>query len=64
MSCEVICCEVPEILNAVANENDSSPLRRLFSLLDEEGDIDAHRAGYLEKARFCFCVCFGLNIRC
>ncbi|CAN0409183.1 unnamed protein product, partial [Laminaria digitata] len=53
MSCEVICCEVPDILNAVANEIDPGPLRKLFSLLDEEGDIDAHRAGYLEKVSFC-----------
>lgn len=50
MSCEILCCEVPEILQAVANEVDTSPLLKLFSLLDEKGDIDAHRAGYLEKA--------------
>ena len=62
MSCEVICCEVPDILSAVANEKNPDPLRRLFSLLDEEGDIDAHRAGYLEKVRFGLGVvfCFGL----
>ena len=56
MSCEIICCEVPEILSAVARDGgggdgDDCPLRKLFSLLEQEGDIDAHRAGYLEKAR-------------
>lgn len=56
MSCEIICCEVPEILSAIAKDNnggenaDSCPLRKLFSLLDSAEDIDAHRAGYLEKA--------------
>lgn len=53
MSCEIICCEVPEILNAVAKDGGSDggfcPLRKLFSILEQEGDIDAHRAGYLEK---------------
>ncbi|CAM9458265.1 unnamed protein product [Sphacelaria rigidula] len=51
MSCEIVCCEVPHILNAVANDNDSTaaPLSKLFSMLDEDGDMDAHRAGYLEK---------------
>eukprot|EP00752_Nemacystus_decipiens_P007482 g6684.t1 len=54
MSCEIICCEVPEILSAVARDGggaggDDCPLRKLFSLLEQEGDIDAHRAGYLEK---------------
>lgn len=53
MSCEIVCCEVPHILNAVANDNDSTaaPLSKLFSMLDEDGDMDAHRAGYLEKVR-------------
>lgn len=62
MSCEIICCEVPEILNAVAKDggggDDACPLRKLFSLLEQEGDIDAHRAGYLEKARTKDVVCF------
>ncbi|CAN0058980.1 unnamed protein product, partial [Scytosiphon promiscuus] len=53
MSCEIICCEVPEILNAVARDGGSDggscPLGKLFSILEQEGDIDAHRAGYLEK---------------
>lgn len=49
MSCEIICCEVPNILHAVASDTDSAPLVTLFSILDEDGDIDAHRAGYLEK---------------
>lgn len=53
MSCEIVCCEVPHILNAVAGDNDSTaaPLIKLFSMLDEDGDMDAHRAGYLEKVR-------------
>lgn len=54
MSCEIICCEVPEILKAIATDGagggDGCPLRKLFSILDGEGDIDSHRAGYLEKA--------------
>ncbi|CAN0217938.1 unnamed protein product, partial [Ectocarpus sp. 6 AP-2014] len=54
MSCEIICCEVPEILKAIASDGagggDECPLRKLFSILDGEGDIDSHRAGYLEKA--------------
>ncbi|CAN0430371.1 unnamed protein product, partial [Ectocarpus sp. 8 AP-2014] len=54
MSCEIICCEVPEILKAIASDGagggDDCPLRKLFSILDGEGDIDSHRAGYLEKA--------------
>ncbi|CAN0216939.1 unnamed protein product, partial [Ectocarpus sp. 8 AP-2014] len=53
MSCEIICCEVPEILKAIASDGagggDDCPLRKLFSILDGEGDIDSHRAGYLEK---------------
>ncbi|CAN0489647.1 unnamed protein product, partial [Hapterophycus canaliculatus] len=53
MSCEIICCEVPEILNAVAKDGSSDggpcPLKKLFSVLEQEGEIDAHRAGYLEK---------------
>lgn len=49
MSCEIICCEVPHILNAVASESNPAPLAKLFSMLDEEGDLDNHRAGYLEK---------------
>lgn len=66
MSCEIICCEVPEILNAVAKDvggggggGDDCPLRKLFSLLEREGDIDAHRAGYLEKARERVMDCVG-----
>lgn len=49
MSCEIICCEVPDILTTVANDADTDPLEKLFSMLELEGDIDAHRAGYLEK---------------
>lgn len=51
MSCEIICCEVPDILNAVVNDAECGALKTLFSLLDEDGDIDAYRAGYLEKVR-------------
>lgn len=56
MSCEIICCEVPHILNAVASENNHAALKKLFSMLDEGGDLDAHRAGYLEKVCVCVCV--------
>lgn len=52
MSCEIICCEVPHVLNAVAKENDdTAALTKLFSMLDDQGDMDAYRAGYLEKVR-------------
>jgi hypothetical protein len=48
MSCEVMCCEVLEILQ-VLTQGDDSKLLKLFSFLDATGDLDCYLAGYFEK---------------
>lgn len=49
MSCEVICCEVPEILHALIEEFNGKYLDRLFSFLELTGELDCYLAGYFEK---------------
>ena len=49
MSCEVICCEVPEIIKEIVEENSESYLEQLFSILDGELSLDCFLAGYFEK---------------
>eukprot|EP01038_Epipyxis_sp_PR26KG_P014748 gene14748-19824_t len=49
MSCEVICCEVPAILNAITEEYDGRYLDKLFSLLTVNPKLDNYLAGYFEK---------------
>ena len=48
MSCEVICLEVPSIINTIINSN-SKYLLKLFSLLDAAPPLDNYLAGYFEK---------------
>ena len=50
MSCEVICCEVPEILNLLVLDRDGFYLKKLLSFLDQtEPGLDNYLAGYFEK---------------
>jgi hypothetical protein len=49
MSCEVFCCEVPEIIHALVENQEGKHLRRLFSILDSDISLDNHLAGYFEK---------------
>jgi hypothetical protein len=49
MSCEVICCEVPEILRILVENSDGRLLDKLFSFLTTESKLDYYLAGYFEK---------------
>eukprot|EP00600_Ochromonadales_sp_CCMP1393_P004849 CAMPEP_0174967212 /NCGR_PEP_ID=MMETSP0004_2-20121128/7459_1 /TAXON_ID=420556 /ORGANISM="Ochromonas sp., Strain CCMP1393" /LENGTH=1048 /DNA_ID=CAMNT_0016216321 /DNA_START=14 /DNA_END=3160 /DNA_ORIENTATION=- len=49
MSCEVICCEVPEILKNLVEEYDGKYLDKLFSFLSTESRLNYYLAGYFEK---------------
>lgn len=49
MSCEVVCCEVPEILNSLVEQHEGKYLRSLFSLLENEARLDNYLSGYFEK---------------
>jgi serine/threonine-protein phosphatase 6 regulatory subunit 3 len=49
ISCEVFCCEVPDILHVLVEYQDNKFLKKLLSLLDCESPLDAHLAGYFEK---------------
>ncbi len=49
MSCEVICCEIPEILNCLVDHFDSLYLNKLFSLLESSVKLDNYLSGYFEK---------------
>lgn len=48
MCCEVLCCEVQEILNILVSE-DAKYLQRLFDFLNSENKLDHYLAGYFEK---------------
>ena len=52
MSCEVICCEVNDIIFSIVNPTDTSLLDLLFSILDTEEELNAYSAGYFEKVFF------------
>ena len=54
MSCELICCEVNDIILTIVNPTDTSLLDLLFSLLDTEEELDAYSAGYFEKVCFVY----------
>ena len=49
MSCEVICCEVPEILQALVENNGGACLDKLFTFLSSPTKLDYYLAGYFEK---------------
>lgn len=49
MSCEVICLEVPEILQMLAQHPDATFLKRLFRFLESPHELNCHLAGYFEK---------------
>ncbi len=49
MSCEVICCEIPEILTSLVEQHDGKFLKKLFSLLDSKSKLDNYLSGYFEK---------------
>lgn len=49
MSCEVICCEVPELLSKLVEDRDGQWLDRLFDFLQQSDDLDCYLAGYFEK---------------
>lgn len=49
MSCEVICCEIPEILTQLAEHGDGKHLERIFALLACDTALDNYLSGYFEK---------------
>eukprot|EP01041_Mallomonas_annulata_P003799 gene3799-7550_t len=49
MSCEVLCCEIPDILHILVEDCDGKYLRKLFSILDTSNPLDHYLAGYFEK---------------
>jgi hypothetical protein len=49
MSCEVICCEIPEILKTLVESCDGFYLKKLFSFLSINYTLDCYLAGYFEK---------------
>jgi len=49
MSCEVFCCEIPEILKSLVEDADGLLLKKLFSILDSSEPLDNYLAGYFEK---------------
>lgn len=49
MSCEVICCEVPEILSNLVDRADGKYLNKLFTFLANPSKLDYYLAGYFEK---------------
>lgn len=49
MSCEVICCEVPEILNNFVEQHNGKHLKKLFTVLSSPTKLDNYLSGYFEK---------------
>lgn len=49
MSCEVICCEVPELLYMLTHGWEGKFIKKLFTFLDQTGELDCYLAGYFEK---------------
>ena len=49
MSCEVFCCEIPDILLVFVEHDNGKFLNSLISFLDADGPLDNHLAGYFEK---------------
>ncbi len=52
MACEVLCCEVDHVLDALVAMRDGQMIDRIFSLLDAEEDLDDRLSGYFEKVVF------------
>jgi hypothetical protein len=49
MSCEIFCCEIPELLHFLSDDTEDKMLLRLFSILDSPDRLDNYLAGYFEK---------------
>ena len=49
MSCELFCCEIPELLQYLKNDSEDKMIRQLFSILDSMEPLDNYLAGYFEK---------------
>jgi len=49
MSCQVFCCEIPELLQIFQEDSENKLLNRLFSILDSTSPLDPYLAGYFEK---------------
>ena len=49
MSCELFCCEIPEMLQYLKNDSEDRMIKRLFSILDSKDPLDNYLAGYFEK---------------
>ena len=49
MSCELFCCEIPEMLHYLKNDSEDKIIKRLFSILDSKDPLDNYLAGYFEK---------------
>jgi hypothetical protein len=49
MSCEVICCEIPEVLNNLVELKEGKYLKKLFSILTGHATLDNYLSGYFEK---------------
>lgn len=49
MSCEVICCEISEILKVLVEDQNGRYLHKLFTFLSVNSKLDCYLAGYFEK---------------
>lgn len=49
MSCEVLCCEVPEIMDVIVEHDNGRFLDQLFAILEPDTPINHYLAGYFEK---------------
>jgi hypothetical protein len=49
MSCEVLCCDISDILDTLVEASDGQLLEKLFSLLSVDPPLDCRLAGYFEK---------------
>ena len=49
MACEVICCDIGEIIDTLVESSDGAIIEQLFSLLQLEAPLDSRLAGYFEK---------------
>jgi hypothetical protein len=51
MACEVLCCEVPAMVDMVVEARDGLLLERLFGLIASPNPVPYRLAGYFEKVR-------------
>ena len=49
MSCELLCCEIPDILHILVEDNDGKYLSKLFQIIESSTPLDHYLAGYFEK---------------